>query len=94
MPIIGNCLFNALSDQIYGDQSSHAAIRTQVICYMRDHAAYYKQFIDVNPGGGTRRNPKRKNAGAFNSPANIATPTEADPDRAPEAAGQEPVTAG
>jgi len=48
---------------------------------MRDHAAYYKQFIDVNPGGGTRRNPKRKNAGAFNSPANIATPTEADIDR-------------
>jgi OTU domain-containing protein 3 len=81
LPIIGNCLFNALSDQIYGDQTSHAAIRTQVICYMRDHAAYYKQFIDVNPGGGTRRNPKRKNAGAFNSPANIATPSEADIDK-------------
>jgi OTU domain-containing protein 3 len=48
---------------------------------MRDHAAYYKQFIDVNPGGGTRRNPKRKNAGAFNSPASIPTPTEADIDR-------------
>ncbi|KAM0716967.1 hypothetical protein Q7P37_006819 [Cladosporium fusiforme] len=77
----GNCLFNALSDQIYGDQTSHDAIRAQVICYMRDHAAYYKQFIDVHPGGGTRRNPKRKNAGAFNSPANIATPTEADIDK-------------
>lgn len=74
-------MFNALSDQIYGDQTSHAAIRAQVICYMRDHAAYYKQFIDVNPGGGTRRNPKRKNAGAFNSPATIATPSEADIDR-------------
>jgi OTU domain-containing protein 3 len=48
---------------------------------MRDHAAYYKQFIDVNPGGGTRRNPKRKNAGAFNSPANIPTPSEADIDK-------------
>ncbi|KAL1588082.1 hypothetical protein WHR41_03370 [Cladosporium halotolerans] len=77
----GNCLFNALSDQIYGDQTSHAAIRAQVICYMRDHAAYYKQFIDVHPGGGTRRNPKRKNAGAFNSPAAIATPSEADIDK-------------
>lgn len=48
---------------------------------MRDHAAYYKQFIDVNPGGGTRRNPKRKNAGAFNSPANIPVPSEADIDK-------------
>lgn len=48
---------------------------------MRDHAAYYKQFIDVHPGGGTRRNPKRKNAGAFNSPASIATPSEADIDK-------------
>ena len=32
---------------------------------MREHAGYYKQFIDVNVGGGRRRNPKRKNAGGF-----------------------------
>lgn len=52
-----------------------------MITYMRDNAAYYKQFIDVHPGGGIRRNPKRKNAGAYSSPANAPAPTEADVDR-------------
>lgn len=77
----GNCLFNALSDQIYGSQESHAAIRARVIDYMREHASYYKQFIDVHPGGGIRRNPKRKNAGAYSSPANYVPPSQADIDR-------------
>ena len=74
----GNCLFNALSDQLYGDQSEHKTIRARVIAYMREHADYYKQFIDVLPGGGVRRNPKRKNAGAYSSPATYtpATPEE------------------
>ncbi|KAF2772783.1 cysteine proteinase [Teratosphaeria nubilosa] len=79
--ISGNCLFNALSDQIYGHQNEHAAIRARVIDYMRDNADYYKQFIDVNPGGGIRRNPKRKNAGAYSTPATYAPPSTADIDR-------------
>ncbi|KXL49239.1 hypothetical protein M433DRAFT_151855 [Acidomyces richmondensis BFW] len=77
----GNCLFNALSDQLYGHQNEHAAIRSRVIEYMRAHAEYYKQFIDVYPGGGIRRNPKRKNAGAYSSPTNAPPPSEADIDR-------------
>lgn len=49
---------------------------------MRDHADYYKMFIDVHPGGGTRRNPKRKNVGSYSSPAAVAPlPTAADIDR-------------
>lgn len=48
---------------------------------MREHATYYKQFIDVHPGGGMRRNPKRKNVGAYSAPANIVPPSEADIDR-------------
>lgn len=48
---------------------------------MREHASYYKQFIDVNPGGGLRRNPKRKNVGAYSAPVNTAPPSEADIDR-------------
>ncbi|KAI5363049.1 Putative OTU domain, papain-like cysteine peptidase superfamily [Septoria linicola] len=77
----GNCLFNALSDQIYGHQNEHAAIRSRVIDYMREHADYYKQFIDVHPGGGIRRNPKRKNAGSYSSPASFEAPTPAEIDR-------------
>ena len=42
---------------------------------MREHAQYYKQFIDVHPGGGVRRNPKRKNAGAYSTPLNYLPPT-------------------
>jgi hypothetical protein len=48
---------------------------------MRANAAYYKQFIDVHPGGGYRRNPKRKNAGSYSSPANFVPPSPADIDR-------------
>lgn len=48
---------------------------------MREHAEYYKQFIDVHPGGGIRRNPKRKNAGSYSSPANFVPPSDAEIDR-------------
>lgn len=48
---------------------------------MREHADYYKQFIDVHPGGGIRRNPKRKNAGAYSSPASFVPPSPEDIDR-------------
>ena len=78
---IGNCLFNALSDQLYGDQSKHQEIRDAVIDYMREQADYYKQFIEVHPGGGARRNPKRKNAGSFSTPFNAAGPTAAEIER-------------
>ena len=42
---------------------------------MRDHGDFYKQFVDVNPGGGVRRNPKRKNAGTFSTAFNAKGPT-------------------
>lgn len=52
----------------------------RVISYMREHADYYKQFIDVNPGGGIRRNPKRKNVNVASS-ANFVPPSQSDIDR-------------
>ncbi|KAL8692112.1 MAG: hypothetical protein Q9218_002808, partial [Villophora microphyllina] len=76
----GNCLFHALSDQLYGDQSRHQEIRAAVIRLMRANSDYYKNFIEVHPGGGSRRNPKRKNAGAFSSRVipDAATAAETD----------------
>ena len=44
---------------------------------MRDHDNYYKQFVEVHPGGGTRRNPKRKTAALDNN-----TRTAEDTDKA------------
>ncbi|KAL8918856.1 MAG: hypothetical protein Q9208_007113 [Pyrenodesmia sp. 3 TL-2023] len=66
----GNCLFHALSDQLYGDQSKHKEIREAVIQSMRDNGDEYKYFLVVHPGGGSRRNPKRKNAGTFSTKFN------------------------
>ena len=71
---IGNCLFYALSDQIYGHQGEHANIRAAVIEYMRQNANDFKYFIPVIGGG--RRNPKRKNVGALSGPISCANPTE------------------
>lgn len=48
---------------------------------MREHAEYFKQFLDVYPGGGTRRNPKRKTTGAYSSPLHLARPSQEDVDR-------------
>lgn len=46
---------------------------------MRTNADDYKVFLEVYPGGGTRRNPKRKNAGsATAAPAEGPSPAEVD----------------
>lgn len=42
---------------------------------MRENAGYYKQFIEVNAGGGTRRNPKRKTTGNYSTINIASTPT-------------------
>ncbi|KAF2473946.1 cysteine proteinase [Lindgomyces ingoldianus] len=54
----GNCLFNALSDQMYGHQDAHRALRNATIEHMRLNSDVYSQYLSVNP---VRRNPKRKN---------------------------------
>jgi OTU domain-containing protein 3 len=75
----GNCLFNALSDQLFGSQADHDMIRARTIEYMRENAEYYKMFMECNPGGGVRRNPKRKTAGGYSSfNASVPTPDEID----------------
>lgn len=47
---------------------------------MRDNGNYFKHFLEVHPGGGSRRNPKRKNAGSYATRANTAPPSVADID--------------
>ncbi|KAF2873378.1 hypothetical protein BDV95DRAFT_488778 [Massariosphaeria phaeospora] len=53
----GNCLFNALSDQLYGHQDMHEMLRATTIVHMRDNADFYRQYMAMN---SVRRNPKRK----------------------------------
>ena len=45
---------------------------------MRVNGEYYKHFLEVNPGGGTRRNPKRKNAGTFSTRSEAASAADVD----------------
>ncbi|KAK7511027.1 uncharacterized protein IWZ02DRAFT_372533 [Phyllosticta citriasiana] len=77
----GNCLFNALSDQYFGDQEHHREIRERVCDYVEANAKFFKSFVSVNPGGGVRRNPKRKNTNAYSTPYDKQKPTEEEIDR-------------
>ncbi|KAI4144462.1 MAG: hypothetical protein L6R39_004171 [Caloplaca ligustica] len=78
----GNCLFHALSDQLYGDQSRHKELREATIRYMRAESDYFKNFLEVHPGGGSRRNPKRKNAGSFSTKTDAGGASAAEVDAA------------
>ncbi|GAA5858594.1 hypothetical protein JCM8547_001380 [Rhodosporidiobolus lusitaniae] len=42
----GNCLFRALSDQLYGSPSMHLAIRHDICDYLSNNAERYRFFID------------------------------------------------
>ncbi|KNZ54157.1 hypothetical protein VP01_3027g6 [Puccinia sorghi] len=44
----GNCLFRALSDQIYGSPNRHLEIRQQVCAYLAQHENRYKAFVDMD----------------------------------------------
>ena len=49
---------------------------------MRNNPDRFKSFLVVNPGGGSRRNPKRKNHGSLATSANTAAPTPDEIDAA------------
>ncbi|GAA5853374.1 hypothetical protein JCM9279_005770 [Rhodotorula babjevae] len=42
----GNCLFRALSDQLYGSPSMHQAIRQEICDYLAAHPDKYRLFVD------------------------------------------------
>ncbi|CAK9023377.1 unnamed protein product [Durusdinium trenchii] len=41
----GNCQFRALSDQLYGSQEHHTAIRQQVLLQLRGEKERYRPFV-------------------------------------------------
>ncbi|KIP05688.1 hypothetical protein PHLGIDRAFT_36301 [Phlebiopsis gigantea 11061_1 CR5-6] len=46
----GNCLFRALSDQLYGTESYHAKLRTEVCSWIEAHKRRYEPFVDDERG--------------------------------------------
>ncbi|KAF8417446.1 hypothetical protein EV426DRAFT_569000 [Tirmania nivea] len=45
----GDCLFHALSDQLYGHENSHRELRARIVTHMRQHSSYFKLFLSVPP---------------------------------------------
>ncbi|PVH83529.1 OTU-domain-containing protein [Cadophora sp. DSE1049] len=59
----GNCLFRALSDQLYGHQHMHKQIRAKVFAYLKENPKDFKPFHNVETEGGVRRNEMRSTRG-------------------------------
>eukprot|EP00958_Prasinococcus_capsulatus_P018967 scaffold2270_cov362-Prasinococcus_capsulatus_cf.AAC.6 len=56
----GNCLFRAVSHQVYGDQELHGDVRQLCFDYMEDECEYYSQFVTENFGAYVRRKRRDK----------------------------------
>lgn len=41
----GNCLFRALSDQLFGDESHHSEIRQNIVNYVEEHGDHFAAFV-------------------------------------------------
>lgn len=42
----GNCLFRALSDQLYGDEANHLELRLRIVRFITDNADTFSPFIE------------------------------------------------
>ncbi|KAK9240281.1 NADP-dependent oxidoreductase domain-containing protein [Lipomyces kononenkoae] len=73
----GNCLFRALSDQLYGSPNRHTFLRTEVVQFLRDNKA---QFISFLPAAsayhGSSGAPRKSARRAANGPSSDGWPTE------------------
>jgi OTU-like cysteine protease len=45
----GNCLFRAISHQVYGDQDWHHIVRARCVEYLRNQLAFYEQWMADDP---------------------------------------------
>lgn len=71
----GNCLYYALSDQLYGTFSHGDEIRSRLADHISANKNYFLSFISA--GGELRRGPKRAAASAtkYSSSPSSASPT-------------------
>ncbi|KAJ7066428.1 hypothetical protein C8F01DRAFT_701412 [Mycena amicta] len=58
----GNCLFRALSDQLYGTASRHAQLRKDICDWIARHKARYEPFVEDDRGIETHLRCMRQNA--------------------------------
>ncbi|KAF9528849.1 hypothetical protein CPB83DRAFT_835574 [Crepidotus variabilis] len=58
----GNCLFRALSDQLYGSPSKHQELRQQICDHIELHKARYEPFVEDDRGLDDHLRAMRENA--------------------------------
>ncbi|KAK9367176.1 NADP-dependent oxidoreductase domain-containing protein [Lipomyces kononenkoae] len=73
----GNCLFRALSDQLYGSPERHTHLRTEVVQFLRDNKAQFISFLPAASAyhgstGASRKSARR----ATNGPSSDGLPTD------------------
>lgn len=70
---VGNCLFRALSDQLYGNFNEHAKVRRIVVAYLRAHPDDIKPFMNVD---FVERNSPRRSRARRTSPVDNEAASE------------------
>lgn len=75
--LLGNCLYYALSDQLYGDFSHAEEIRIRLADHISNNSEYFMSFIAA--AGGTRRAPRRAAASAAKYSSQSRSSSSASP---------------
>ncbi|KAI9814987.1 MAG: hypothetical protein M1826_002119 [Phylliscum demangeonii] len=79
----GDCMYHAISDQLYGHQDAHAEIRATTAAFLRQHRALYRPFVPADLGAENRHSTRLTRGGAL---AELPPPpTEEELDQAFEA---------
>ncbi|KAI9809445.1 MAG: hypothetical protein M1826_003899 [Phylliscum demangeonii] len=75
----GDCMYHAISDQLYGHQHAHAEIRATTAAFLRQHRALYRPFVPVNSWDEENEGSTPSGTTGWDIPP---IPTEADQDQA------------
>ncbi|KAI9829354.1 MAG: hypothetical protein M1826_005674 [Phylliscum demangeonii] len=76
----GDCMYHAISDQLYGHQNAHVEIRARTAAFLRQHRAVYIDWVPADPMAENLRGTRSTQSAAKQKlpPA----PTEAERNRA------------
>ncbi|KAI9821519.1 MAG: hypothetical protein M1826_000641 [Phylliscum demangeonii] len=61
----GDCMYHAISDQLYGHQNAHAEIRATTAAFLRQHRALYRPFVPADLGAENRHSTRLTRGGAM-----------------------------
>jgi OTU domain-containing protein 3 len=65
-----------LSDQVFGSFSKSHEVRAACVKYMKDHPHEFIDYLEFYPGGGIRRNAKRKCTSPTSSSDDLTPPSQ------------------